>query len=405
MACEVDERCDRFEGSKRFGDLHDREPRIDDASVGLGSEKVVVDEYPTIGDAKAIVFGVDSQGQSFAVRGCEFDSRRLHVGSGLIDAVRYRFVHEIEITKIDSRREGIRAPDTERVRSFVLMRTRNDDVVDARLGVDEGANRFDLRIEVSDEVDRYDRDSTVRSVDDDSARPDLIVVARRLAIVAEASDVDRLRMVDDSGPAKCRFVFIDEARTDRRYVDGADTGRHGRDARAGEAEGRQAIDAAVHVEKSTERKVSTTDEAQAQPAPERATQRKTIVEISVTSGLDGGQLAGAQVELGFTREGSDEEELHLLESDEHGRVRLALGPGAIGELRMLAWSRRMTGGPAYLDIQPDVHNFDALELSLSFEVAGCVVDGAERRGLHGRMWGGSAGRGWARFGPACGCGS
>lgn len=154
---EVHERGDHRMRSAAGRELHHGERRIDDPSTGRGREQRIASEHFAIGDAEAVILGVESEAQARGVGRREPDPGFLEIGRRLVDATGCRRIHVIQVSGVDARGQRVRAPESERVRFLVLVGTGHDGIIDGRRGRDQRADRLDFVPEVADEIERDDR--------------------------------------------------------------------------------------------------------------------------------------------------------------------------------------------------------------------------------------------------------
>src|SRR5262249_17900343 len=109
---------------------------------------------------------------------------RLGLFHGLDDLL----LHERQIVRIDPARERVHPPQAKRVGPLMVVRAGDEDVGDARQLL---ADVLDIGEEEADDVDRRQRDLLLAVRQDDGAGEERVVALRGLAVVAEASDVDR----------------------------------------------------------------------------------------------------------------------------------------------------------------------------------------------------------------------
>jgi hypothetical protein len=100
----------------------------------------------------------------------------------------------------------------------VAVGARDQHEVDLRARRDQAADRVDLVLEVADQIDGDDRDPPALAVEDHAARPEPVVVAGRLPVVAEARHEDRVGVIDGSGDTEGGLIRAGEQRRDRRDV-------------------------------------------------------------------------------------------------------------------------------------------------------------------------------------------
>ena len=93
-----------------------------------------------------------------------------------------------EVGRIDAAFEGTGTPQTERVRSFMIVRAGNENVVEARQLFSDA---FDVRMKEANEIDGDKGDFFLAVFENDRASLERIVNSGRLAIVAEAGQVHR----------------------------------------------------------------------------------------------------------------------------------------------------------------------------------------------------------------------
>ena len=113
------------------------------------------------------------------------------------------------------------------------------------------------------------------------------------------------------------------------------------------------------------------DSSAAAPTADVTRSDEAQVEIRVVAAGSDRPVQGAWVELGHTACGADEGRLRLLRTDDAGRLVTRLAPGT---LRMVAWSDRSAGGPAFLELAAGARERCVLALEPTHEVVGRVVD-------------------------------
>src|SRR5581483_3612958 len=86
------------------------------------------------------------------------------------------------VFRIDAAFEPTGAPQTERVRPFVIVRAGNEDIAEARQTL---TNAFDARMEETDEIDGNESNLLLAVFEDDRASLERIMYAGRLAILPE----------------------------------------------------------------------------------------------------------------------------------------------------------------------------------------------------------------------------
>ena len=94
-----------------------------------------------------------------------------------------------QVIGIDAADERARAPEAHRVRPVVVVRARNQDVIEAGQFL---ADAFDRRQEQADDVGTGDGDRLVAVAQDDGADGERIEDGGRLAVGPEAGEIDRL---------------------------------------------------------------------------------------------------------------------------------------------------------------------------------------------------------------------
>lgn len=220
---EVHERGDHRMRSAAGRELHHGERRIDDPSTGRGREQRIASEHFAIGDAEAVILGVESEAQARGVGRREPDPGFLEIGRRLVDATGCRRIHVIQVSGVDARGQRVRAPESERVRSLVLVGTGHDGIIDGRRGRDQRADRLDFVPEVADEIERDDRHAPAVAVDDDASRPQPIVVITRAPPGREARQPYGIGVIDHRRQPEARGVGRGEVWRDRRDVELAGT--------------------------------------------------------------------------------------------------------------------------------------------------------------------------------------
>src|SRR5262249_11534384 len=127
---------------------------------------------------------------------------RVRLLDGLDDLLFYR----LEVLAVDPADERAGSPQAERVGSLVVVRAGDEHIVEVGQLL---ADVEDVGTEEADQIDRGKSDLAFPFAQDEGPNEERIVDLRRLAILAEARDVDGL-LADDRGDVRLAEADLEE---------------------------------------------------------------------------------------------------------------------------------------------------------------------------------------------------